>query len=428
MKKILETLLAIILTIVILGCALIVLCGINPDVAKGASDLAKNAADRINSQNENEEDAASSTTSESSTEGTVAESLVDDIMGDVAATVASSTVIDITETVLSESDLTYSTTGLGSEIVDGSTSTYAESDSVIPDEPAVTDVYTDALSPEATVITLESTEEVEDCIKDASMGSTGNGLDFDADFYPYYQMLNDNCKGLYRQIYASARDFKTTFIPVNEASPSEWFNALDCVIHDHPELFWLDNSAYTEYDYKNKVVKVQLCFYDEEIPDIEAAQVLYNNALANILAGAADLKTDYEKEVYIHDYLAGKLTYNKGTLNQSAYSAIVLDETVCAGYSRGFQHLMQLLGIPTYYVTGWGGSTYSGGLHGWNMVKLDKSYYNVDVTWDDTEPVSYDYFNLSDSDFIRHRRKGNSKYLPACKGGKNSKSPVVTGS
>ena len=38
MKKLLGKLLALILAIVIAACGFIVLCGINPEVAKGASD------------------------------------------------------------------------------------------------------------------------------------------------------------------------------------------------------------------------------------------------------------------------------------------------------------------------------------------------------------------------------------------------------
>ena len=42
-------------------------------------------------------------------------------------------------------------------------------------------------------------------------------------------------------------------------------------------------------------------------------------------------------------------------------------------------------------------------------------YRNVDVTWDDTEPATYDYYNKSDREFgSTHVRTDLAVYLPAC--------------
>ena len=99
-------------------------------------------------------------------------------------------------------------------------------------------------------------------------------------------------------------------------------------------------------------------------------------------------------------------------MNQSAYSALVNDSTVCAGYARAFQYLMQQLGVPCYYCTG-----YAGENHAWNIIKLNDGFYNVDTTWDDTGSGTYDYFNKTDSDYASsHIRKELSVYLPPCNG------------
>jgi hypothetical protein len=128
---------------------------------------------------------------------------------------------------------------------------------------------------------------------------------------------------------------------------------------------------------------------------------------------ARTLESDYEKEKYVHDKLLTKVSYNNSAaMNQSAYSALVNGQTVCAGYARAYQYLMQQLGIPCYYCTG-----YSGENHAWNIVKLHGDYYKVDVTWDDTNPHTYDYFNCSDADLAAtHVRRGLSVKLPACMG------------
>ena len=99
-------------------------------------------------------------------------------------------------------------------------------------------------------------------------------------------------------------------------------------------------------------------------------------------------------------------------MNQSAYSALVNGRTVCAGYARAFQYLLQQMDIPCYYCTG-----YAGEAHAWNIVALDDGYYNVDVTWDDSDGGRYDYFNKTDTDYAdSHIRQELSVYLPPCNG------------
>lgn len=84
----------------------------------------------------------------------------------------------------------------------------------------------------------------------------------------------------------------------------------------------------------------------------------------------------------------------------------------CAGYARAFQYILQKLSIPCYYCTG-----HAGEEHAWNIVALEEDYYNVDVTWDDTDQISYDYFNKTDADYAKtHVRTNLSVNLPPCNG------------
>ena len=274
--------------------------------------------------------------------------------------------------------------------------------------------------PEAEVEIVEDEEEAAEVVKDTDVGETGENEEFDPLFYPYYNILNSKGKRLYKQIYANAVALNESFLPVEDATGSEWDTAMFSVVYDHPELFWMDTSLYTQYDYNGNIIKLHFYYYDE-IPDIAAAQQLFDAKVQEMIAGAKNLGSDFEKERYIHDLLDNKLTYDFADLNQSAYSAIVYDTTVCAGYSKGFQYLMQQLGVPTYTCVGWGGfGLLFGGMHGWNIIKLDSDFYNVDCTWDDDEPISYEYFNLSDDDNYMHTRMFNSVYLPPCNGSKYS--------
>ena len=243
-------------------------------------------------------------------------------------------------------------------------------------------------------------------------GETGEGLSLSAEEYPYYQMLSENQQSVYRQIYANAQNLTEKFAPEKTVSASDVKTAFEAVIGDHPEMFWLETGYSSKYLTNGQCVEIDLK-YNSTADDLESAKQRFDAAAQNLITGAASLDSNYEKEKYVHDALASAVTYDlTADMNQSAYSALVNGKSVCAGYARAYQYLLQQLGIPCYYCTG-----YSGGDHAWNIVKLEDGYYNVDVTWDDAAAIRYDYFNKTDADFAStHVRQNLSVYLPACNG------------
>ncbi len=255
-------------------------------------------------------------------------------------------------------------------------------------------------------------EEAEELKQFYTYGETGEGLSFDTDYYPYYGMLTEKEQSLYRQIYANAMAVNGIFNPVEAVSQRELRNTFLSVFHDHPELFWMDCAYGGKFSRNGECAEISLQF-NYLVDNLEKAKYEFQAAAEEILAGTQG--SDYEKEVYVHNALADRIEYDlQAPLNQSAYSALVNDRTVCAGYARSLQYLMTQLGIPCYYCTGFAGEN-----HAWNIIRLDDEYYNVDVTWDDTTPNTYDYFNKTDYDFApTHRREDLSVYLPPCNGTK----------
>ena len=255
-------------------------------------------------------------------------------------------------------------------------------------------------------------QEAQNLEETLSSGETGEGLSFSAEQYPYYQMLSEDQQSVYRQIYANAQNLTEKFAPEKTVSASDVKTAFEAVIGDHPELFWLETGYSSKYLANGQCVEVDLK-YNNTANDLENAKQRFDAAAQSLISGATNPGSDYEKEEYVHDALAAAVTYDlTADMNQSAYSALVNGKSVCAGYARAYQYLLQQLGIPCYYCTG-----YSGGNHAWNIVKLDDGYYNVDVTWDDSDTIRYDYFNKTDADFAStHVRQNLSVYLPACNG------------
>lgn len=241
-------------------------------------------------------------------------------------------------------------------------------------------------------------------------GETGDGMTFDAELYPYYQMLDEKGKHLYRQIYANALALYQEFVPIEAVPVSEVRNVVESVYNDHPELFWLNTAFTCKYD-QNKICAELSLEFNDLTEDLDGNSIKLGNEANRILTQVQNLGTEQEIEKAIHDILIAEVEYDKGAdVNQSVYSAMVNKKSVCAGYARALQYLMQRLGIPCYYCTG-----YTGEDHAWNIVKLGDSYYNVDVTWDDTPGGEYDYYNKTDQEFSdTHVRQSLAVNLPGC--------------
>lgn len=264
-----------------------------------------------------------------------------------------------------------------------------------------------------TEITQTRADEI---AKELSKGETGSSLTFDSDLYPYYAIINETQRALYRQIYANANAQNRHFAPVEDVTANDLKNAFTSVVNDHPELFWVDTAYKYQYTPKGSVADITLVF-NITANNLDSSKAEFEAAAKRITDETYGSYTDYEKERIVHDTLIGRVKYDANApMNQSAYSALVYGRTVCSGYARALQYVLQQLDIPCYYVTG-----YAGENHAWNIVKLSDGYYNVDSTWDDTNPNTYDYFNCSDAEYASdHVRRDLSIYLPACEGNRYS--------
>ena len=187
---------------------------------------------------------------------------------------------------------------------------------------------------------------------------------------------------------------------------------------DYPQHFWC-NSAFQYTLEDNKVISI-LPQYAMTRSEKEYAQREFENSVAACLTVASSVKSDYEREKRIHDYLANRITYQNGKNAHNAYGALVEKKAVCDGYSRAFQWLLYQAGIPALIAEGTSINPANGGQepHAWNVVKIGGEYYHVDLTWDDasSKEVMYAYFNMTTKQIEESHRISteNAYVLPLC--------------
>ena len=135
---------------------------------------------------------------------------------------------------------------------------------------------------------------------------------------------------------------------------------------------------------------------------------------------------EYVKTKYLYDYLVEKTEYDKeAPNNQNICSVFVENRSVCQGYAKALQYLMQKSGMVSMLVTGF--AEQEG--HAWNLVRVNGAYYYVDATWGDASytfteestsylgempPINYDYFLVTTKDlYVTHEPDGSIR-LPEC--------------
>lgn len=240
----------------------------------------------------------------------------------------------------------------------------------------------------------------------------------DSCFPYYYQQLSESEQRLYHQLYTAvaAREEK---IMLDTTDTDTVYRVFHFVLYDHPELFWCTGSSQSIVHASETEFMPDYSCSPEEISkrtaEIEAQA-------ASCLSGINTDASDYEKVRYIYTWLVNTVAYDENASdNQNIYSSLAGHASVCAGYAKGMQYLLNRLSVPCIYITG---TLAKGGSHAWNMVRCDDSWYQVDSTFGDpvfanTEDIpadnlSYAYLCCTDAQIrSSHIPDGEVSY-PSC--------------
>ena len=126
------------------------------------------------------------------------------------------------------------------------------------------------------------------------------------------------------------------------------------------------------FDYFDTVTTVTGYAHSREEFDLVAEE---------ILRGIAKDASEYEKVKYVYDRMITDTEYDLSSPdNQNIYSVFIHHLSVCQGYSKATQYLLNRLGIESTLVLG---TVDTGEGHAWNLVSVNGEWYYLDATWGD---------------------------------------------
>lgn len=201
-----------------------------------------------------------------------------------------------------------------------------------------------------------------------------------------------------------------------------------CVLNDHPELFFVEGYSYLKYSQGDELTKVEFSgTYNVDRETALRRRQEIEEAAGKILAGIDADAADYDKVKYVYDTLIISTDYDQHAPdNQNIYSVLINRLSVCQGYAKATQYLLNRMGVECALVFG---EVRGGEGHAWNLVNVDGSYYYVDTTWgdasyqtegqDDEESlavpeINYDYLNVTTDELLRTHVIKDADFMPEC--------------
>ena len=199
-----------------------------------------------------------------------------------------------------------------------------------------------------------------------------------------------------------------------------------CVLIDHPEIFYTTGYTYTKYSRGDRTVGIDFAGTyslprEEAVNKAEEIRGRASEWLSDIPSDASEydkVKAVYEKIIFFTDYDLN------ASDNQNIASVFLGNSSVCQGYAKATQYLLNRLGVMCTLVQG---TVDTGEAHAWNLVRVDGDYYYVDTTWGDASyrmedgsgqeelpEINYDYLCVTTQELLRTHRIESVVAMPEC--------------
>lgn len=230
----------------------------------------------------------------------------------------------------------------------------------------------------------------------------------------FYGQLDKKEKVIYDKLYKGIIKSKSGFF-VEKATEEKIQKIVPYILADHPEIFWCTGEvtcwSASGDDNTMEVYPIYNRFKHDKKNTIKSIEQTRDEIIASIT-----VEGEFEKVKAVYDYVTQNYEYIAESIdNQNVVSALLNKQTVCAGYAKAVQYILNGMDVDTTYLTGTVMQEGVIGYHAWNMVKVDGDYFYLDATWGDVvgelPHTCYNSFMLSDAEMLEIYTPDN-KYEP----------------